>query len=175
MSLSNNSDIAEKLAIEVSLNNLTNFISYTKNVENAWLWDYSKDVLVVIEAIKLITKWLVYAFRVEDGYSERIWWNSDWVYLFRRIWEKSSINIFSWEHISLWNTSIPDDEDAISFLVENNINRVVTWPIISEFMWIERNHTDDDWDSIKVWILLKSSIEQMRKNWIEVTVLDRLV
>lgn len=175
MSLINSPDLAEKLASEVSLEKLTNFITYAKSVDYLWLWDYSKDVLVVMEAIKLLTNSLVYAFRVVDGYSERMWWNSEWVYLFRRIWEKSSVNIFSWENISWWNESVPDDNDAINFLLTNEIKKIITWPIVTKFLWVENRYVDGDWDELQVWILSESTIENIRNYGIEVIVLDNLV
>ena len=175
MSLKNTPDSAEKLATNVNLVDLTNFISYANNIKTAWLWDYSKDVLIVMDAIKLLTEWLVYAFRIEDDYSESLWGNSDGVYLYRRTWKNTSINILSWENISLWTTWVPTDEDAIRFLIENQINHVITWPIIWEFLWIEWSYIDWDWDARSMNILSESSISEMRENGIDVTILDRLL
>lgn len=175
MWLKNTPNLAERLASEVNLTDLTNFISYARSVENAWLWDYSQDVLAAMEAVRLLTEGAVYAFKVEDGYSERMWWNSEGVYLYRRIWENGSIDIFSWENIGWWYTSIPTSEDAIKFLIINKINYIFTWHIIWEFLGIESHYTDDDGDEIIKSILDDSTIEQMRESWIEVTVLDELL
>lgn len=169
-------DISEKLATISSLEQLTSFIWFAKIVKWENLWNFDKEVLVAMESVKLLTEWLIYAFRVEDDYSERQWWNSDWVYLFKRVWLKSSINIFSWQDISWWIINIPTDLDAVEFLVKSWIKKVITWPIRWEFLWIESVSIDnDDWAAQRIWILTEKSISTFRENGIDVTSLNSLL
>lgn len=174
MSLNNATDIPEKLASHFSLSELTQFRETANQIWELWIWDFSSDVIKVMEAIKLLTIGAIYAFHIEDGYSERVGWISSGVEVYRKIWDSTAKRILSWEN-SGNSDSQSTKEDALALFVKEWIKIILTWTISWDFLWIEANEDTGNEDFIKRSRLEETSINYFKRNGIEVTVLRELL
>lgn len=165
MWLNNSPKISEELALWVDVKDLSNFVAFGKKVKEAWLWDFSEDVAKAMEAIKLATEWVIYAFYVEDSWWSENEWNWHWIRLYRRIWNNLILQGFKYLRTT----------EVISLLIENDVKQILTWVIHWKFLWVESFTRDFDWDTIEHFALDEWSIEEITRAWIEVVVVDKLV
>ncbi len=126
------------------------------------------------KAIKLKTEAAVYAFWKRDWLWEAMWERSieeyEWISLFRRYWDRL-------QHI-LWSEIPSQFEDSIRFMKKNNIKKIITWPLLSDFCSVKPSFdVEYGWERcfIEYRGLTELECAEFRAEWIDIEALDELI
>ncbi len=140
-------------------------------------WWIEQILKIVQDAIKLRVEGVIYMFHIEDSIAVNNLWNWEGISIYRRTWNTLTANYNE--------DDVPKIEKAIDLLIERNVNKVVTWPIIGDFLWLSWNQSDDrnkKWESYPdlIDIIIRSQLDDieikaLNDAWIEVTIQNPLI